>query len=222
MSAHHSLVHMVVSSVSAADLRHTLCDRCLPKKNTTSNGCRTADTANEKSFSWLNERSNVLLVPSGSHYFSKPLFLHSIKAFYLLIKSLAWGITTQTQASLLRGWGLLTQTSPEWVPVYKAQSCHMQNMNIKASIKTWLTVSYDRKSLFQTCTESQQKKALIAKRQHVFPSCRSVYSFKFKKTGEEFNCIPLTSNKGGLENPFWCFWILLLTLYSFGCETWFI
>lgn len=34
MSAHHSLVHVVVGSVAAADrdLRHTLCDRCLQKK----------------------------------------------------------------------------------------------------------------------------------------------------------------------------------------------
>lgn len=85
MSAHQSLVRIVVGSVSAADQDLvTLSATGVYQKSRKINGCETADTANEKSFSWVNVKNNVTRVPLGSHYFPKPLFLHSIKAFYLL------------------------------------------------------------------------------------------------------------------------------------------
>lgn len=87
MSALHSLVHIVVGFVSAADqdLRHTLCDRCLPKKN--------KKKPPEKSEAAQQKIPQIFLTqceeqcaprPLGESLFFQIIVLHSINAFYLL------------------------------------------------------------------------------------------------------------------------------------------
>lgn len=170
----------VAGSVSAADrgLRHTLCDRCLPKNNRTMRGCKTADNANEKSVSWLNAWSSILPVPSGTYYFSKPLFLHSRRTLDSL--SPTWDTWKRGIA-----WALLP--TGEWSLTgsgHRAESCRIGT--IKAPIKKSLTVGYSRRipspDLFRS-----PKTSTAGRKQF---SATDEFIFQMRKTGEESNSFP--------------------------------
>lgn len=145
----------VAGSVSAADrgLRHTLCDRCLPKNNRTMRGCKTADNANEKSVSRLNVRNSILPVPSGTYYFlnhcssiPEKHYSHSTvqpetHGREKLPELCYWPVTLE--------WSLTALVTRAGV---KSSAESRRIETIKAPIKKSLTVRYSRRTLNQTCS----------------------------------------------------------------------